>query len=108
MQLLRALPPGRERVCAGLGQYYRWYQRNGTLVSHVLRDAETHAITGETVELRWAPIFREAGEVLGEALNGRSRPLLGMALGFACYRALAGELTADEAAALMTDAILSV
>lgn len=107
-EALRKLPAGGERVCAGLEQYYRWYQRNATLVAHVLRDAETHAITSETVELRWAPIFRQAEEVLGGALNERSRLLLGVALGFACYRALAEELTAEEAAALMTDAIVSI
>lgn len=105
---LRAQAAGRERVRHGLERYYDWYRRNAELVARVLRDAEGHAITSETVELRWAPIFREAEEVLGEGLGERSRALLGVALGFACWRALADRLSEAEAAALMGEAVACV
>lgn len=104
---LRALAAGRERVLHGLERYYDWYRRNAELVARVLRDAEGHALTSETVELRWAPIFREAEGVLGEGLGERPRALLGVALGFACWRALADRLNEGEAVELMGNAIAS-
>ena len=105
---LRVLAAGRERVRHGLERYYHWYRRNAELVARVLRDAEDHSTTRETAELRWAPVFREAEEVLGEGLGERSRALLGVALGFACWRTLADRLSEAEAAVLMGDAIASV
>ena len=107
-EALRTLPVGRERARAGLDQYYSWYARNAELVARVLRDADDHAITSETVELRWAPAFSEARQVLGEGLGERSQSLLGVALDFACWRTLAQTLTTTQAAALMCDAILNV
>ena len=105
---LRALAAGPERVRHGLEQYYEWYRRNAELVARVLRDAEGHAITSETVEMRWAPVFDEAEEVLGEGLGERPRALLGVALSFTCWRALASRVSEAEAATLMCEAIASV
>ena len=106
--MLRALPAGRERLRRGLDAFYGWYQRNAQMTACVLRDAETHAPTREIVELRMGPAFREAAELLGEGLHERSRALLGVALDFACWRILAATLSPGEAAALMSDAIVSV
>jgi len=71
----------------------------------VLRDAETHALTREIVELRMAPSFTRAAEVLGEGLPGHARPLLAVALEFACWRVLARTHSPEAAGELMADAV---
>lgn len=103
-----ALPAGGARLRQGLGQLYDWYARNETMTACVLRDAEVHALTGEIAQLRMAPTFARAAEMLGERLSLRARALLGVAIGFGCWRTLAAGCTPDEAAALMTDAILAL
>ena len=108
LDVLRAMPAGRDRVRAGLEQFYAWFERNAEQAGCVLRDAEDHAITREMVELQWRPVFRKAAQVLGSDLGERSRLLLGVALDFACWRTLAQTLTSHEAAALMTNAIVSL
>jgi AcrR family transcriptional regulator len=100
-----ALSPGPERLRAGLAQLYAWYQRNAEMAACVLRDAETHALTREIVELRMAPSFVRAAEVLGEGLPERARVLLCVALDFTCWRVLARTTSPAEAADLMTSAI---
>lgn len=108
LEVLRAIPTGRDRVRGGLEQFYGWFERNTQQAGCILRDAEDHAITREMVELRWRPVFREAAQVLGKGLGERSRLLLGVALDFACWRTLAQTLTSDKAAALMTNAIVNL
>ena len=105
---LQAVPAGRERVHQGLKQFYAWYERNAQQAACVLRDAEHHAMTREMVELRMAPVFHEANRVLGESLPARCRALLAVALHFACWRTLAQTLPTPKAAALMSDAVVSV
>src|SRR6185295_7526305 len=46
---------GRERLATGLREIYAWYERNDTLLAAVLRDAEHHALTRETSDLRYGP-----------------------------------------------------
>lgn len=103
----RSLPPGRERLRRGLEELYGWYARNSQQAACVLRDAEHHALTRETVELRMAPTFAAASQVLGERLGERARALLAVALSFACWRAL-DQASGWPPAELMTDAILGV
>jgi hypothetical protein len=74
----------------------------------VLRDADHHALTREMVELRIAPTFGRAAEIMGEGLDDRSRTLLGVALDFACWRNLSSTLSAASAAALMSNAVVRV
>jgi AcrR family transcriptional regulator len=81
---------GAERLEKGLGELYNWYQRNAQMAACVLRDAEHHAATREVVELRMAPTFARAAEVLGDGLNEEARALLAVAMDFACWRRLAG------------------
>src|SRR4051812_7922057 len=95
------VPPGRERIRAGIEQLYAWYDRNAAHAACVTRDAEHHALTREMVELRMAPTFRRAAEILGEDLKPRARALLGVALDFACWRNLRGSYPPAGAAALM-------
>ncbi len=105
---LRGVPAGGERVRRGLEQFYGWYERNAEQAACVLRDSEHHSLTREMVELRMAPAFREAAEVLGEGLGESSRQLLGLALDFACWRILGASLGARKAAVLMSDAVVRV
>jgi AcrR family transcriptional regulator len=103
----REIPPGRERVRAGLEQVYAWYSRNAQMAACVLRDAEIHEPTREIIGLRMAPVFAEAAEVLGEGLSDRARTLLRVALDYACWRSLAA--SHDPAAAeLMAAAIAGI
>lgn len=104
----RSLPAGRERVRHGLGELYRWYGRNEAQATCVLRDAEVHAPTRETVELRMAPAFAAAAEALGEGLNERSRTLLAVALDFACWRRLKELPDAEFASDLMAEAVCAL
>ena len=108
LEELRSLPAGKERVRRGLEQFYGWYSRNEQQAACVLRDAQDHRLTREMVELRMAPVFAEAAELLSERLAKRSRILLGVALDFACWRNLAGALQTKDAAELMTEAVLNV
>jgi len=105
---LRTVAAGRERVTGGLEQIYNWYTRNRQHAACVLRDAEQHALTREMVELRIAPAFRQAREIMGEGLDERSRALLGVALDFPCWQKLSETYSAMSAARLMSDAIIRV
>ena len=102
----RGMPSGRQRLHHGLAQIYGWYERNSGHAACVLRDAEHHALTREMVEMRIAPFFQKASEILGAGLDERSRVLLGVALDFACWRKLSETCNHAEAAALMSDAVV--
>jgi AcrR family transcriptional regulator len=99
---------GAARIRAGLGELYGWYARNEGQAACVLRDAETHDMTREIVDLRMAPVFVRAAELLAEGLPDRARALLGVALTFACWRTLADAHSPRSAAALMADALLAL
>jgi hypothetical protein len=103
----RSRPAGMKRLRQGLAEIYSWYERNEAMTAAVLRDAEHHALTRETVELRMKPWFNQAAEMLGEGLGKNSRALLAVALDFCCWRALHGRTSAD-AAALMSQAVIGV
>src|SRR6185312_386071 len=51
----RAITGTRERLRTGLLAIYGWYERNAALAACVLRDAEHHALTRETIEIRMGP-----------------------------------------------------
>ena len=102
---LNELSPGRDRIARGLTQFYRWFARNEQQAACVLRDAEHHEPTRRIVELRMAPVFARAGDLMGAGLGRRSCALLALALEFACWRALGRTCSPDEAAAVMCDAI---
>ena len=104
----RSQPAGRDRVRHGLTEVYGWYSRNAALATCILRDAESHDLTREMVELRMAPVFEEAAQVLGEDLAIASRALLSVALDFWCWRKLAPTMSPGEAANLMSEAVLCV
>ncbi len=101
----RVVPAGRGRLRRGLAELYAWYERNAAMAACVLRDSEHHALTREMAELRILPVLAEAEQVLGEGLSRRARPLLALALDFACWRVLAATQGVEDAASLMGDAV---
>lgn len=105
---LCSIAPGYERIVAGLADFYSWFARNEQQAACVLRDAEHHRLTGEVVQLRMAPTFAAAAELMGEGLGPRALALLAVALEFACWRTLARDHSPPQAAALMGEAIVQV
>ena len=98
----------RERLQAALSSLYAWYERNAALTACVLRDAEHHALTKEIVDLRMGAVMAAYHEVLGEALTGKQRKLLPLALSFFTWRSLTrdGGLDSAAAAEAMSQAIM--
>ena len=75
----------------------------------VMRDAEHHVPTREIVELRILPYMAACRDILGRDLAVTQDAVLGLALGFYAWRALArdGGLTQDAAAKTMAQAVLA-
>ena len=100
--------PG-ERLRAGLGALYSWFERNEDMFGCVLRDAEVDPLTRELFDLRAAePMARIAG-VLSRGLekDTRLRAAFALALDFHAWRRLRQSgLDAAEAADLMAGAVL--
>lgn len=92
----RGIPDPEERLRTGLAALYGWFARNAELAACVLRDAEVHALTREMIELRMGPTLAAYGEVLGEPLSARQRPLLQLGLSFFTWRTLVREAGLDE------------
>lgn len=104
----RAIGDRRLRLATGLRALYDWYARNADLAGCVLRDAEHHALTRETIELRFGPPMTACREVLGAGLDARGRALLQLALSFFTWRTLTREAGLKPSAAVdaMVQAIL--
>jgi AcrR family transcriptional regulator len=103
----RTIEDRRERLRAGLGALYGWYERNAELAGCVLRDVEIHPPTQKVAELRFGPVMAAYREVLGARLNARQRALLGLALSYFTWRSLVreGGLKTAAAAGVMAQAI---
>lgn len=99
---------GTERLHAGLGAIYAWYERNADLLACVLRDAEHHPATQWITALRFGPPIAAWREILGAGLDSRQRAMLGLALSYHSWRTLAREegLDRDDAVAAMVRAIV--
>src|SRR5262249_18400811 len=85
----RDIADQRERLRAGLGAIYGWYERNAELAGCVLRDAQFHPLTREITELRLGPSMAAYHEVLGAKLSAKQRAMLQLALSFFTWRTLA-------------------
>jgi AcrR family transcriptional regulator len=96
----RAIEDRRERLRAGLGALYGWYQRNVGMAGCVLRDAEYHALTRDMIRLRIEPGIAACYEVLGTKLNVKQRAVLRLALSFFTWRTLVREGGLKPAAAV--------
>jgi AcrR family transcriptional regulator len=77
-----------ERLRTGLGEIYAWYGRNAEMAGCVLRDAEHHELTRDTVAERFGPSIAAWHEVLGEGLEAAQLPLLAVALSYFTWRTL--------------------
>lgn len=96
----RAIKDHRERLRAGLGAIYGWYDRNADLAACVLRDSEYHALTREVTQLRFGPFMAAYREVLGEKLNKKGHAVLQLALSFYTWRTLVRESGLKQNAAV--------
>jgi len=105
----REIDKPRKRLKVGLAAIYAWYARNAAALAAVLRDAEFHDLTRETVALRHGPHMVACHDILGAGLDQRQQTLLHLALGFPSWRSLVGEsgLTSDAAADMMTDCVFA-
>jgi AcrR family transcriptional regulator len=103
----RRIADRHERVRVGLTAIYGWFERGAELAACVLRDAETHPMVREVVELRMGPTIATYHEVLGTKLNAKQRAILGLALSFYTWRSLVreGGLTQNAAVGAMLQAI---
>lgn len=99
------VPRGAARIELGLAELYAWFERNEGLACCVIRDSNDHALTQKIVELRMAPTFERAGQILGQGLDERAMALLRVALDFGCWRVLARSCSSPQAAKLMADAV---
>jgi AcrR family transcriptional regulator len=97
----------RERIATGLAAVYAWYERNADLAACVLRDAESHPLVREIVELRWGPYQAAYDEVLGADLAPAPRALLRLGLSYFTWRSLVRDsaLAPDAAVRTMIAAI---
>jgi AcrR family transcriptional regulator len=84
----RAIADRRERLATGLREIYAWYARNGTMLAAVLRDAEHHALTRETTEVRYGPTLATWRDVLAGGLSEVQDALLVLALSFHTWKTL--------------------
>lgn len=104
----RSIADRERRLRTGLTALYQWYKRNAELLASVLRDAEYHALTRETVELSFGGAITAIRTVLGEGLAENQHAMLLLALDFAAWRVLArdGGLSEPAAVNMMVEAIL--
>eukprot|EP01037_Dinobryon_pediforme_P023815 gene23815-25389_t len=84
----RDIEDQRERLRVGLLAIYGWFERNSGLAACILRDAESHALTREIIEMRMGPTMAAYHEVLGAGLGSSQRAMLGLALSFFTWRTL--------------------
>jgi AcrR family transcriptional regulator len=105
----QSIPPGAERLRTGLGELYRFFERNEDMLSNVTRDAEVHPLTREMFELRAGPALHAVRQVLAEGLDGpRCLAALELALEFGTWRLLhRSGLTQDDAVETMVAAVLA-
>jgi AcrR family transcriptional regulator len=103
----RAIDDRAERLATGLAALYAWYERNADLAACVLRDAESHPLVREIVELRWGPFMAAYNDALGTGLAPTPRALLRLGLDFFTWRSLVRDsaLARGEAVRAMVAAI---
>ncbi len=97
------------RLRRGLGELYEVFERNGDMLASVVRDAEIHPPTRETLELRAGEQMGAIRAALAEPLEGpRSLAMLDVALDVRSWRRLHGSgLSRQQAVETMVAAILA-
>jgi AcrR family transcriptional regulator len=96
-----------QRLRVGLSELYEWYNRNAGVVGAVLRDAQVHDLTRETVAISIVPYINACRDVLAETLTKQQSVVLAVALSFHTWQTLVQEqgLRSAEAAEVMAGAI---
>lgn len=96
-----------QRLRVSLSELYGWYGRNAGVVGAVLRDAQVHDLTRETVAVTITPYMNECRDVLAETLTKQQSAILALALSFHTWQTLVQEqgLQSTEAAEVMARAI---
>ena len=91
------------RLRVGLSELYDWYGRNADIVGSVLRDAQVHDLTRETVAVSIVPYMNACRDVLAETLTKQQTAVLELALSFHTWQTLVQEqgLQSAEAAEVM-------
>jgi AcrR family transcriptional regulator len=104
-----AIDDPAERLRHGLRETYEWYEVTAEMMASVLRDAEVHEITRETVESGRPALIALMRETLSGGLRGKRRlAALELALDFQAWRRLdAAGLSPREAAETMAAAVLA-
>jgi AcrR family transcriptional regulator len=67
----RAIADPEQRLRAGFGEIYSYYARHGDELAPILRDAASHPLTHELIELRFRPAFDRMRDVLAEPFHAR-------------------------------------
>jgi AcrR family transcriptional regulator len=96
-----------QRLRVGLSELYEWYSRNAGIVGAVLRDAQVHDLTRETVAVSIVPYLNACTDVLRETLTEQQSTVLALAFSFHTWQILVQEqrLQSAEAAEVMARAI---
>jgi AcrR family transcriptional regulator len=95
------------RLRVGLLELYDWYGRNADIAGAVLRDAQVHDVTRETVAVSILPYLNACRDVLAETLTKQQSAVLAVALSFHTWQTLVQEqgMQPTEAAELMARAV---
>jgi AcrR family transcriptional regulator len=67
----RTIGDPEERLRRGVSEMYGYYARHGIGLAPILRDAESHALTRELLDLRFRPAFDRMRGALAEPFHAR-------------------------------------
>ena len=95
------------RLTTGLSELYAWFGRDEQMFANVLRDAEEDALLREITALRFGAPIAAIATSLGEGIGPMGRAMLGVAMSFFAWRALAAQLEPKDRVALMVKAIVT-
>ncbi len=90
-ELWKKIEDRDERLRVALTELYAWYAKNEKMTANILRDLEISPVMQEVAKIRIAPFYKAYGEVLGEKLSAKQKPMLALALSFYSWRALVRE-----------------
>jgi AcrR family transcriptional regulator len=106
----RSVADPAARLRRGLGELYRYFERNESLLENVIRDSEIDPITREVTELRLGAPLRAIRDALAEVLPRRrtATAALDLALDFHTWRLLVRRsgLKTPQAVDLMVTTLL--
>jgi AcrR family transcriptional regulator len=99
----RAIPGAEARLRVALEELYGYYAQFGTGLAPILRDAGSHALTREILDLRFRPVFEHMRDTLAEpyhvrgARRTRLTAMLDLFLHLHTWQLLTATMTMPEA-----------